>query len=323
MGFKDLLKSNPFKKDDKGRRSRPEDRELTAEDLIVLERYDEAEAKLKARLKKDREDLHAHLKLGEVYLQQKRAEDAVQEYVYVAEEYARDGFYDKGVALLSKISRLMPANETLRLKEETLRLAKRRESKREAAVEGMREGGASGGAWAMEVQRCWHELADSSLIRDLTEDQLKRLTSAMTLSRWSEGMAVVERGETTEELYLVLSGVLEARLIGSPSPGSAAEAGAGGDAGEGEGSEAGAEPSLEGTTLRTFSGGDVVGEAALLERSPWPATYVATERTLLLGLSRLGLQKVLVGNPDPKGLLDALRRQGNDKEVAKLIYSLG
>lgn len=326
VGFKDLLNKNPFKKQDRRRRSRPsarDDDELSAEDLIVLERYDEAEAKLKARLKQERDDLHAHLKLAEVYLQQRRGEDAVQEFVFVAEEYARDGFYDKGVALLGKAARLVPTNDTLRQKAEALKMAKRLESKRAAAVEGMRKGGASGGAWAMEVQRHWHRLAASPLVRDLPEEQLERLMAAMILSRWDEGMVVARQGETTEELHLVLSGVLEARWVSPAAPQAGPREGAEEAQQGGEGGETAADSLPAGTSLRTFSGGDVVGESVLFERAGWPATYLTLERTVLLTLSRLGLQQLLVGNPDPRRLLDSLRRQGNDGEVIAIVRRLG
>lgn len=282
-----------------------DDQELSTEDLIVLERYEEAEERLKLRLKKHPEDLHAHLRLAEVYTHLKKGEDAIYEYVYVAEEYARDGFYDKGIALLGKASRLAPVDEKLRLKTEALRMAKRLEHKRLATAEGMREGGASGNAWAMEVQRAWHHLARGSLIQRLSEDQLRRLFSVLALTRWEEGSVAAEQGAPGDELYLVLRGTLEARWRDDARDGGA-EAGAAG----------------EGTELRTFGPGDVVGESVLFERKPWPATYVAVEKASLLTLTRLALEKALVGNPDPRGLLDALRHQGHDQAVANMVKKL-
>src|SRR4029079_6014436 len=80
--------------------------EYTIDDLIVLERYEEAEEKLRGKLKAAPQDLHTHLRLAEVYTQLKQFGKAVDEFGYVAEEYAADGFYDKGIALLSKAMRL-------------------------------------------------------------------------------------------------------------------------------------------------------------------------------------------------------------------------
>src|SRR5262245_55609942 len=90
--------------------------EYTIDDLIVLERYEEAEGKLLERLKTHQDDLHSHLKLAEVYTQLKRFDKAADEFNYVAEEYASDGFYDKGIALLSKAMKLTPLDQSLRFK---------------------------------------------------------------------------------------------------------------------------------------------------------------------------------------------------------------
>jgi CRP-like cAMP-binding protein len=76
------------------------------------------------------------------------------------------------------------------------------------------------------------------------------------------------------------------------------------------------------TLLRTFTSGDVVGEAALLERGEWPADYWATEPVTALRLSREGLEKALVGCSDPRGFLETLREQHNDREVAVAVYRL-
>jgi tetratricopeptide (TPR) repeat protein len=294
----------------KGKKARqarpaPEDpdagREHTLEDLIVLERFEEARDRLKERLKKRPEDLHSHLKLAEVYTGLRRGEDAVQEYVFVAEEYARDGFYEKGIALLGKASRLAPLDERVRQKTEALNNAKRLEHKRTAAVEGLRQGGAAGNAWAMEVQRDWHHLARGPLIQGLPAEQLQRLFGALVLTRWGKGSMVAERGSTGEELHLVLRGTLEARL-------------------EQDGEEADGDGASR--ELRTFGPGDIVGETVLFERRPWPATYVATEPTALLTLPRLGLEKALLGNPDPRGLLESLRKQAHDQAVVNLVGRL-
>jgi len=307
VDFKSLFKG---KKPSKGKKpdlvltesaDREDEREHSIEDLIVLERFEDAESRLKQRLKKRPDDLHAHLKLAEVYTELRRGESAVQEYVFVAEEYARDGFYDKGIALLGKASRLAPLDEKLRHKTAVLQTAKRLEHKRTAAVEGLRQGGAAGNAWAMEVQRAWHHLARGPLIQGLPEEQVRRLFGALVLTRWEVGSMVAERGTVGEELYLVLRGTLEARL----------------EYGEGDG-----EGGAVSHELRTFGAGDILGESVLFQRRPWPATYVATENSTLLALTRLGLEKALVGNPDPRGLLEALRKQDHDQAVVNIVGKL-
>src|SRR5262245_32145995 len=88
----------------------PETKELSIEDLIVLERWDEAIQRLHARVESNANDFHAHLRLAEVYVQANQPARALDEYYLVADEYTDDGFYDKAIALLSKIARLAPGD---------------------------------------------------------------------------------------------------------------------------------------------------------------------------------------------------------------------
>lgn len=271
-----------------------EEQELSLEDLIVLERYEEAAEKLKARLKAHPDDLYAHLKLADVCIQLRQGAAAVDEYVYVAEQYARDGFYDKGIALLGKASRLAPLEDELRVKIETLKQAKKLEHKRAAALEGFRQG-AGGGTSILPLQRAWHHLARGSLLQGLSRDQVRHLFSGLSFARHPAGTELAAEGAPGEELYLIALGVVEARtsLL--------------------DGREA---------TLRTFGSGDILGESVLFERRRWPASYRVTEDAQLLVLDRPGLERALVGNSDPRGLLDALRWQGHDRDVANAVMKL-
>lgn len=286
MGLRDWIRG--------GSRAGAEDDELGIDDLVLLERFDEATERLQARIKSDPKNLHAHLKLAEVYSRMRRGAAAVEEYVFVAEEYAQDGFYDKGIALLSKASRMNPLEDSLPLKIEALQMAKRLEHKRSAALEGLREGAADRNT-AVEVQRTWHKLARSPVVQRLPADQLRRFFAGVELARHPASNRLAARGDRGVELWLILRGVVEARVM------------------QDDGKAVG---------LRTFGIGDILGEVTFFERQPWPADYVATEDTLVLTLSRAGLEKALAGNPDPRGLLDTLRWQGNDRDVATSVAKL-
>jgi len=74
--------------------------------------------------------------------------------------------------------------------------------------------------------------------------------------------------------------------------------------------------------VRSFSAGDVLGEAVVLERAAWPATYRVTESLVGLKLVREGLELSLVGNPDPRAYLETLREQHNDRDVAATVRRL-
>jgi len=116
----------------------------------------------------------------------------------------------------------------------------------------------------------------------------------MELVSFKVGEALAESGSTEGPLYFLLMGVVSAhaRVHGRD------------------------------TGLRDFGPGDVIGESVLLEHGSWPADYRVTEAVRALVLNREGLEKALVGNPDPRGLLNALRMQHNDQEVLNNLRRL-
>lgn len=271
----------------------------TIEDLIVLERYAEAETRLKAALRDDPDDLHAHLKLAEAYSGLGRGADAADQFLFVAEEYAKDGFYDKGIALLSKAMRLNPAEESLRHKHHAFELAKGLDHKRQAALDGLRQSrhaGGGTGTQVLQMQRAWHNLAPTPLVARLSPDGLRRLFAAGELVRWPAGEVVARRGDAEPANLLVLvTATLEALV----------DCAGGGEA-----------------SVRKFGSGDVVGESVMFSRSSWPAAYRVDEAGLALRLDRAGLEQSLSGNPDPVGYLEALRGDGNDTDVSRSVAKL-
>ncbi|HEX3128528.1 MAG TPA: cyclic nucleotide-binding domain-containing protein [Thermoanaerobaculia bacterium] len=273
-----------------------QDQEYTIDDLIVLERYDEACERLKSRLKLNPADLHMHLKLAEVYAGLKQYDKAVDEFGFVAEEYSQDGFYEKGIALLSKAQKLAPMDQSLRFRIERIQREQRMEHVRAIAIEGLRAaGGQKAGTSALEVKRLWHHLAATQVVQRLPGDQLKRLFSAMELTRLDANAVVAEEGAADQFLLLIVTGVVEAFYR---------------------------DASGKDITVRTFTSGDIVGEGSLLERTAWPAGYRVAEPGTALKLTREGLEKTLVGNPDPRQFLEVLREQHNDRDLAATLRRL-
>jgi tetratricopeptide (TPR) repeat protein len=271
---------------------------LDIDDLIVLERYQEAEDRLKAKLKLSPNDLHSHVKLAEVYTAVREVAKAVDAYIYAAEEYSDDGFYDKAVALLAKAAKLAPLDSSLPQRIERLEQKKRLEHTREMAIEGLhaqrRADDATRPISPIDAQQIWQDLAESALVRRLGAEQTRRLFAAMTTLRLAAAAVITERGSREEQLYIVSRGRVE---VVAPVPAGT-------------------------TVLRSFGGGDVFGEAALFERRPWPAQYRAADKVVLLRLDRAGLEQTLLGNSDPRGLIDALRDQRHDQVVAAAVAKL-
>ena len=267
------------------------------EDLVVLERYDEAEDRLQARLKKHPKDLHAHLRLAEVYMQTGQGGKALDEYAFVADEYARDGFYDKGIALLSKASRLAPMDENLKVKLAAFRQAKRLEHKRNAALAGLQDNEVEDGSHfsAVELQSLWPKIVRSPIVERLSADQIRRLFTHVRVARKDEGEDVAREGQKGEELFVLASGTVVAKAA---APGKAE------------------------VELLTFGSGDVLGDKVFFEHQPWPAHYQATERSTLFVLDRPSIEAMMTGNPDPRGFLEALRFQEKDGNVSKSVQKL-
>jgi hypothetical protein len=279
----------------RGGKKAQEPQDYSVDDLIVLERYEEAEEKLRARLKANPSDLHSHLKLADVYTSQRRFDKAVDEYVYAAEEYAQDGFHDKGLALLARAAKLAPLDTTLGAKMARLQRDKDMEHTRELALEGLRAaGGTEGTSSALEIQRLWRHLAQGVLVQKLSGESLKRLFAAMELRRYEPGEALAAEGSADPFLLLILQGEVEVSIRDGGRP----------------------------TSLRSFGSGDLIGDGVLLERGAWPADYRVTEGVTALRLDREGLERCLLGNPDPRGFLAVLREQRHDRTVAESVRRL-
>lgn len=289
MALKDWL-NNITSAAGKGTRGGSPEEGLSTDDLITLERYDEALVQLQKKVSKNKGDYRSRIRLADVYLKTSQHHEAIEEYLSVADRYAVEGFFDKGYALVAKLARLIPHEEKLQAKMAALQRAKRLEHRRQVIVASL-----GTRAWTMEIRQHWADLIQGPLVEVLSRDQLKKLFPLLEIQRLKENEVLVERGATKEALFVILTGELAAQV--SLAGGNDAD-------------------------LRTFQGGDILGEYALFNRLPWAATYRAKNVCKVLTLSREGLEKALIGEEDPRGFLNALRMQGLDAEVAESIGKL-
>jgi CRP-like cAMP-binding protein len=271
--------------------------QLDIDDLIVLERYGEAEARLRSKLESNPNDLHSHVKLAEVYTALRKVESAVQEYLFAADEYADDGFYDKAIALLAKAAKLAPADPTIAQRGERFEELKRAEQSRAMVIEGLmaarRESGERPSV--LVAQQMWLDLQGVPLMKKLNADQLKRLFSAVAILKPDTGALIAAQGSLEPALYIVARGEVEGIW----------------------------QTASRRMALRTFGTGDVFGESTLFEKKAWPIAYYAGAACTLVKLDKGGLEQALQGNADPVGLLEALRGARLDREVATAIEKLG
>ena len=282
------------------RKNKPDkdEKELTIEDLVTLERYEEAEEMLKARLKDYPKDLHAHLRLADVYVSLKNVGKALDEYVFVADSHAEDGFFDKGIALLSKAAKLAPGDDMLPRRIEKYKRLKMLEKRRQFAVKGLMANKTTGASTAansaIQVEILWNKIVKSHLVEQLPAQNLEKLFSVMEMRKTETGEVLADDGSPLQVMYLVVDGVVEA----------------------------GAEVNGQPTNIRSFTSGDLIGDSALLEKKSWPAEYKVTEPGTVFRLDREGLAEVMAGNEDPVRFLSALRQQQNDRHVAAALQKL-
>jgi len=280
--------------------SAPRDREHSIEDLIVLERFEEAIERLQARVKAHPKDLHSHLRLADVLARTGQGAKALDEYLLVADSHTEDGFYDRALALLNRLARGgAEGNEEVLVRIARLERMKSLERSRVRAVEGLLSSQGDADPLArispVEAQQVWTSVATSSLVKVLPGDQLKRLFSGSAITLWEKGETIAERDSGIERMFLVVRGQVEAYLR---------------------------IPDGRDFQVRVLGQGDLFGERALLEHKPWPASYRAMEPTRLLRIDRAGLTKAMTGNPDPRQLLEALRSQKHDAAVASAAEKL-
>lgn len=262
---------------------------LTIDDLITLERYEDAKSRLHNLLEKRPNDLHAHLRLGDVYLRLKDLDSAREQYVNVCQSYSRDGFYDRAVAVLARVGRYFPNDDKLATLLAQLERAQRLEVVRGTARDVYLQTRDSGGSSneAIDFVKIWESVSRSSFADRFSTEEVVlwfRFSSTTVLKR---GHTLVERGDSDPRAFVIALGELEARSAGTES------------------------------ILRSFSVGDVVGEWALLEGKPWAADYVAPTGATLLALDAEGLDGAIKGAAAGASFKDRVSSQHHDLDVAR------
>lgn len=274
------------------------EKELTLEDLIALERYEEAAEMLRQRIKLVPKDLHAHLKLAEVYVSLKNAAKALDEFGFVADTLADDGFHDKAMALLAKAAKINPGDESIPRRIERYRRLKEQEKRRDLAIEGLLANKSTmantAGNTQVQIQLLWNKIAKSPVVSQLEPEQLKKLFSVMEMGTIKVGQVLATPGEVKPLIYMVVDGTIEAE----------------------------AEVGGRRFNIRNFTTGDLIGDAALLENKAWTAHYKVTQNGTVFTLTREGLAVAMTGLADPRQFLTVLRTQANDRDVAANIQKL-
>jgi hypothetical protein len=287
----DLLWSG---RDKKAReRIRKEQDTESIDDLILQGRFSRAQQVLELRIAENDQDVHSHIKLAELQSQRRQNEDALRHYLRAAQLLSEDGFFDKSLALLKTARKLAPKDANIDAMEETVLRSK----ELDMAAWSVRKGKASEGSKlsaSIELEALWRRMSESDFVQSLAKGQLEALMDAMELCQVPAGEYVAREGEQDPALYLIASGLIQARL----------------------------DPLGRDLLLRNFGPGQLIGESVLFERRVWPASYKAAHNSQLLRLGVAGLQRALNKTTSRRQLITALSSQRNDQQVAALASSV-
>lgn len=279
------------------RRSRAANRGPSADELILLRRFPEAEVALRALLKEQR-DPQWRLKLADVLRELGRGDEAVTEYLQASDAFLADGFTDRAHAAAMRARKLVPGRADIEARFQRLESRKRLDFLQRGAVDALEEAARTDeghvGTARIELEQIWNQLAETDFVGECEPHQLIRLIRQMKLRRVVEGKRLVAESSNEALAVLICRGELEARRITSKGS----------------------------LGLRTFGRGDLLGERTVLSRQPWPVSLVAESTATVLTLDREGFEATLVGNDNPRALIEFLRRQSQDQEIERLVNQL-
>lgn len=262
-----------------------------------------ADAVLSAHFGQSRWDPRMKLRLADLLLRTDKEEDAVAVLVGLADDFAREGFPEKAVAVLKKIERIRKRNI------EEVSLAPLAPEEGEAAGPDLAKPAAPAPppwpvrprlatgdflqAWLVDVLRDRvHQVAmvepvggyrpglkASPLFEGLAEDELIALIRGLRLLSAEAGDILVSEGEPGESVFILAAG--QVRIFVS---------GAGGRS----------------WPIGTLGEGSFFGEIGALWGQPRSATVVASSACELLELERPALDRIALAHPRVREVLESV-----------------
>ena len=265
------------------------------DDLIIQGRLTRAQQLLEVRVAENDGDVHSFIKLAELLAGKRKNEEALRNYLRASQLLSEDGFFDKALALLKTARKLAgPDTSSIDAMEETVLRSKELDYAAWSVRKGKGGEGAARMSASIELEALWRRMSESDFVQNLGPGQLETLMDAMELCQVAAGEIVAREGQNDPALYLIASGLLQARL----------------------------DPDRRDLLLRNFGPGQIIGESVLFERRAWPASYKAAHHCQLLRLDVGGLQRALNKTKSRRQLIVALSSQRNDQQVAALASSV-
>jgi hypothetical protein len=259
-------------------------------------------ADLRAMLRARPDQAAARLLLADRLAQREEIESALLEYFSVVHSYIENDLHEKAVRLLRRMDDLAPGRSDV--EEQLAKLSgivptlPRRDLHIARLARRAPETLLAASLDAAELRRFWTEFGASPLLTELDDPALGILLAACEVQRFSSMTVVVRAGQWQPRCYLIAEGAIEAR---APGPGGSPLA------------------------LLRFVPGELIGDRALLDDTPWAAEHrtIEDETTTVLRLSRRQLVERATAEQELDSLFDALRRHGRDRDVQAVVRGPG
>lgn len=235
--------------------------------------------------------IHAHLRLGKLYVEVGDKESAIHEYSTAAAQYVHNGALVKAIAANKMIMELDPERrDTLT---DLSYLYFQRGEITEFLSESVQE---------ESIQKeLDHKLANVPLFSYLDTDERQKIAEFLSPVSVKKGTTIIREGEIGDCMYLIKSGEVGVYTILIE---------------EGEGSPA--ELDQEQLHLATLKAGDFFGEQALITNEPRNATIIALTDAELLQFSKSDLATIVINHPRIGELLRTYNQQRNSATITSL-----
>ena len=277
-------------------------------ELIARRKYAKAVDLLMAEFRRGSRDPRLRIQLADVLLLEGRGPKAVPILIGVADEFARDGFAAKAIAVLKKIEKIEPGRADVEAKlaglikeqhDQPPTLATRLKTLPELGIEeialepaGPEEAGAGAepegpppevppAAEAGEGAAPEAPLR-SPLFSDFTEEELVAVIHGLRLLTYEPGDIVLTEGEPGDSLFVVTTGFVKAFVRN---------------------------PAGRHIQVREIREGDFFGEISILTGKPRTATITAGSGCELLELDRATLDAISKSHPRVLEVLQEFYRQ--------------
>ncbi len=278
--------------------------------LLARRDYERALAVIDAELETHPDSTSLLLRKAEVLVLSEQRKGAVEIYERLAEDYTRQGFYARAIAVTNKIVRLVPGRTDVSARL-ARRIARQQESERsererlsrastqpERASAPPDEAEPSGDATEPapgEGDQEARERSASRFFAEFPEAALEKLLAVTSVRAFDPGAVIVREGDPGTSLFLIADGHVEVHTR---------------------------DPRGEGIVLAELGPGEFFGEVAVLTGRPRTATITARDTVSVIEIQRDLLGRIAADHPEVGDVLQRFYQRRAHATVEAILTRL-